>query len=95
MKKMLAIALALCMILSCMAALAEAPAATYTYNVAMAEFPTNWSPFQQQTATDSSITDWTLKSRTGYLPVTIVSSTTIRLTATRWFLILLPKSLSM
>jgi len=58
MKKMLAIALALCMILSCMAALAEAPAATYTYNVAMAEFPTNWSPFQNQTSTDSEILDW-------------------------------------
>ena len=58
MKKMLALALALCMILSCMAALAEEPAATYTYNVAMAEFPTNWSPFQNQTSTDSEILDW-------------------------------------
>ncbi len=59
MKKMLALVLAACMLLSCCAALAEAPAdATYTYNIAATVFPTNWSVFQNQTATDSDILDY-------------------------------------
>lgn len=32
--------------------------AEYTYNTALADFPTNWSPFQNQTATDSEILDY-------------------------------------
>ncbi len=54
MKKILALALALCMVLSC-TAMAETAEASYTYNTYMSEFPTVWSPFQQQTATDSEL----------------------------------------
>ncbi len=53
MKKILALALALCML--CSIAMAETADATYTYNTYMSEFPTVWSPFQQQTATDSEL----------------------------------------
>ena len=58
MRKLLSLVLALCMMASLTAAFAEETAPTYTYRTAAAEFPTNWSPFQQQTATDSSVTDW-------------------------------------
>ena len=60
MKKIIALLLAACMLIAC-AAMAEETAEvkdTYTYNVAMTVFPTNWSPFQNQTATDSEILDW-------------------------------------
>ena len=57
MKKLLAVLLALCMVMSA-AAFAEEAAPTYTYRIAVAEFPTNWSPFQNQTATDSNLMDW-------------------------------------
>ena len=32
--------------------------ATYTYNTALSDFPTNWSPFENQTKTDSEILDY-------------------------------------
>ncbi len=54
MKKIISIALMLCLLLgsSAMAQTAsEAP--QYTYNRAMADFPTNWNPHQYQTATDN------------------------------------------
>lgn len=35
---------------------------TYTYDYAMAEFPTNWSPFRNETATDSEILDYIVAS---------------------------------
>ena len=57
MKKLLTLLLAMCMVLS-VAAFAEEAAPTYTYRTAAAEFPTNWSPFQQQTNTDSSLLQW-------------------------------------
>ena len=53
MKKILALVMALCMLLACTAVAEEE--ATYTYNTYMSEFPTVWSPFQQQTATDSEL----------------------------------------
>ncbi len=53
MKKILALVMALCML--CGVAMAEEAEATYTYNTYMSEFPTVWSPFQQQTATDSEL----------------------------------------
>lgn len=31
---------------------------TYTYNTALADFPTNWSPFQYQTAIDDEILNY-------------------------------------
>lgn len=37
-------------------------AATYTYDYALAEFPTNWSPFMNQTSTDSEILDYIVAS---------------------------------
>ena len=54
MKKILALVMALCML--CGVAMAEEAEATYTYNTYMSEFPTVWSPFQQQTATDNELT---------------------------------------
>ncbi len=73
MKKFLALALAVLMVLSVMAACKPADSdgttkpteggnntkpATYTYNAAIAEFPTVWSAHTYQTATDSVITDY-------------------------------------
>ncbi len=58
MKKTLAILLALLMLLGGMSAFAEETAPTYTYNLAMVDFPTNWNPHQSQTANDSEILDW-------------------------------------
>lgn len=58
MKKTLATLLALCMLLGGMSAFAEEAAPTYTYNLALADFPTNWNPHQSQTNTDSEILDW-------------------------------------
>ncbi|MBR2660192.1 MAG: hypothetical protein IKE15_02185 [Clostridia bacterium] len=58
MKKLLALVLALCMAAGIAAAFAEETAPTYTYRTAAAEFPTNWSPFQNQTAIDSNLMDW-------------------------------------
>ena len=57
MKKIFALVLALCMLLSC-TAMAETEEATYTYNSAWSEFPTVWSPFQMQTATDGDMMDF-------------------------------------
>jgi len=56
MKKILALVMALCML--CGVAMAEEAEATYTYNTYMSEFPTVWSPFQMQTATDSELSDY-------------------------------------
>ena len=56
MKKILALVMALCML--CGVAVAEEAEATYTYNTYMSEFPTVWSPFQMQTATDSELSDY-------------------------------------
>ena len=56
MKKILALVMALCML--CGVAMAEDAEATYTYNTYMSEFPTVWSPFQMQTATDSELSDY-------------------------------------
>ena len=57
MKKTLALVLALCMVLSCAAVLAE-ETATYTYNLSMSAFPTTWNPFQYQTETDGTMVDY-------------------------------------
>ncbi|MBR3764665.1 MAG: hypothetical protein IKK57_08990, partial [Clostridia bacterium] len=56
MKKILALVMALCMLFACTAVAEEE--ATYTYNTYMSEFPTVWSPFQMQTATDSELSDY-------------------------------------
>lgn len=55
MKKILALALALCMLLACVPAMAEEAAPTYTYRRATggSSFPTNWNPHQYKTANDS------------------------------------------
>ena len=55
MKKVLAFALSLCLLLSGVA-LAETGSETessYTYNYALSTFPTNWNPHQYKTATDN------------------------------------------
>ena len=56
MKKILALVMALCMLFACTAMAEEE--ATYTYNTYMTSFPTVWSPFQMQTATDSELADY-------------------------------------
>lgn len=56
MKKILALVMALCML--CGVAVAEEAEATYTYNTYWSEFPTVWSPFQMQTATDGDLMDY-------------------------------------
>ncbi len=57
MKKILALALALCML--CGVALAETEVeATYTYNNYTSTFPTTWNLFQYQTATDGTFADY-------------------------------------
>ena len=53
MKKLLAVLLVLCLASVC--ALAEE---SYTYNTAQSEFPTNWSPHQNQTNTDSTLMEF-------------------------------------
>lgn len=60
MKKTLSIVLALALVLSCCSfAMAESTEeASYTYNSALSEFPTNWSALQSQTSTDSEILDY-------------------------------------
>ena len=60
MKRTLSLVLALSMLL-CGVAFAEdtaAPEESYTYNLALSEFPTNWSPHNQQTQTDSEVTQF-------------------------------------
>ena len=59
MKKVIALLLMLSMLL-CSVAVADTEAAepSYTYNTAASEFPTNWSPFSNQTATDGDILDY-------------------------------------
>ena len=60
MKRTLSLVLALSMLL-CGVAFAEdaaTPEESYTYNLALSEFPTNWSPHNQQTATDSDVTQF-------------------------------------
>lgn len=55
MKKVFALLLAACMLLSC-TALAEGtaePEVNYTYKAATSAFPTNWNPFQYKTASDN------------------------------------------
>ncbi|MBQ8095367.1 MAG: hypothetical protein IJ242_17575, partial [Clostridia bacterium] len=54
MKKFIIAFLVLCMACTC----AMADAGVHTYNMAAAEFPTNWSPFQNQTQTDSDLMQW-------------------------------------
>lgn len=62
--KILALVLALVMVLAVFAGCKKKPvdetpaAATYTYNYAMSEFPTNWSLTNYQTATDAEIADY-------------------------------------
>jgi len=51
MKKVLAFALSLCMLLSGVA-MAESDGATYTYDIAPAVFPTTWNPHQYKTNDD-------------------------------------------
>lgn len=60
MKKTLSIVLALALVLSCCSfAMAESTEeASYTYNTALSDFPTNWSALQNQTSTDSEILDY-------------------------------------
>ena len=57
MKKFLALALVACMMFSGFA-FAESDTAkdSYTYNLAISEFPTVWDPMRQQTQTDSTYT---------------------------------------
>ena len=59
MKKLLALALVACMMFSGFA-FAEGDTAkdTYTYNMAISEFPTVWDPMRQQTNTDSTYTTY-------------------------------------
>ncbi len=71
-KRFLALVLALVMVMACLAGCkSKKPAdqnpttptgtatpATYTYNYALSEFPTNWSYTSNQTATDSEILDY-------------------------------------
>ena len=55
MKKVLAFALSLCLLLSGVA-LAETGSETgssYTYNYSLSTFPTNWNPHQYKTASDN------------------------------------------
>lgn len=54
MKKVLAFALSLCMLLSGVA-MAESDGATYTYDIATTVFPTTWNPHQYKTETDLSL----------------------------------------
>ena len=54
MKKILPLALALCMLLG-VTAIAEQPAPSYTYDVAVTSFPTTWNPSTYQTATDGDL----------------------------------------
>ncbi|MBQ8200788.1 MAG: hypothetical protein IJZ74_03355 [Clostridia bacterium] len=64
MKKILALVMALCMLLSC-TAMAETEVAedTYTYNSYLTAFPTNWNPHQYKTATDSdAVLSWITSS---------------------------------
>lgn len=59
MKKILALVLALCMVLGCVAALAEESAEpTYTYNVGLSVFPTMWDPLRQQTNDDGTLAEY-------------------------------------
>ena len=60
LKKVLCLALAVVMVFSLAACGGKEneTAKEYTYNTALADFPTNWSPFQNQTATDSEIMDY-------------------------------------
>ena len=59
MKKLLALALVACMMFSGFA-FAEGDTAkdSYTYNLAISEFPTVWDPMRQQTNTDSTYTNY-------------------------------------
>ena len=59
MKKFLALALVACMMFSGFA-FAEGDTAkdSYTYNLAISEFPTVWDPMRQQTNTDSTYTNF-------------------------------------
>ena len=59
MKKFLALALVACMMFSGFA-FAEGDTAkdSYTYNLAISEFPTVWDPMRQQTNTDSTYTNY-------------------------------------
>lgn len=55
MKKVLAIVLSLCLLLSGVALAESGDAeATYTYNYALSVFPTNWNPHQYKTETEST-----------------------------------------
>ncbi len=59
--KRLALLVALVMVVSCFAACAKggkSKDATYTYNYALSEFPTNWNYHTYQTATDAEILDY-------------------------------------
>ena len=61
--RIMALVLALVLVMACFAGCKKKPVdnnapATYTYNYAMAEFPTNWSYTNNQTATDSEILDY-------------------------------------
>ena len=53
MKRVFAVLLTLCLLAAC--GLAED---SYTYNAAQSEFPTNWSPHQNQTQTDSALMEY-------------------------------------
>ena len=54
MRKILALALSVVMVLAAVPALAETADATYTYNNYASTFPTNWNPHQYKTETDNS-----------------------------------------
>lgn len=60
LKRMLVFALAVCMAvpLAACSKNEEIADASYTYNIGVSVFPTNWSPFMSQTVNDSEILDY-------------------------------------
>ena len=92
-KRILSVALALAMLVSCFAlaackddgSLKRDPNAEYTYNTFLSTFPTVWNNHTYQTATDSEIIGYT---ETGFY--TLI--TTRPLTVTRSFPIWQPQS---
>lgn len=68
MKKLLGILLtAICVVgLASCDQLVPTPTDSYTYNTAMSVFPTNWNPHVYQTATDSTVLDYTTSGFYGF-----------------------------
>ena len=59
MKRLLALALAVCMLMTGFALAEDTSADTYTYRSSLSTFPTNWNPHQYKTATDNdAVLSW-------------------------------------